>query len=264
MAHLAMSRKASKEMCAYCFDVLLQELHSSNTGSGGSAGGRQSNSSRGGSGGSHRQRSSSNVLLEEKRFPEFEGLNFPLFVTWNSLVSKGQPRLRGCIGTFIPQSVQMGLHEYTLKSAFEDGRFSPIQFQEISKLQCSVSLLTDFEPARDLEDWTIGTHGITIEFQDQFSRRRSATYLPEVAPQQGWSKDETLQFLFEKAGVRATPSIKAKTTLTRYQSSKCSLVYDEYLASFATPAHLRAGTKPESVAAATTEPSQALTVSADN
>ena len=71
-------------------------------------------------------------------------------------------------------------------SAFKDSRFNPITIEELSKLHCSVSILTKFEEANDHLDWEIGIHGIRIEFHSDRGSRRTATYLPEVATEQGW------------------------------------------------------------------------------
>ena len=49
----------------------------------------------------------------------------------------------------------------------------------------SVSILRQFEEARDYRDWDIGTHGIRIEFYNERGVKKTATYLPEVAPDQG-------------------------------------------------------------------------------
>ena len=70
-------------------------------------------------------------------------------------------------------------------SAFEDDRFDPIAKDEIPKLSVTVSILENFEVIEDLYDWTVGTHGVEIEFEfedDEFS----ATFLPEVAKEEGW------------------------------------------------------------------------------
>jgi len=48
-----------------------------------------------------------------------------------------------------------------------------------------VSILTNFEDANDCMDWEVGIHGIRIEFINENGSRRTATYLPEVAPEQG-------------------------------------------------------------------------------
>lgn len=51
----------------------------------------------------------------------------------------------------------------------------------------TVSLLTDFEQAAHLDDWEIGVHGVRIDFTDFRNQPRSAVYLPDVIPEQGWS-----------------------------------------------------------------------------
>ena len=48
-----------------------------------------------------------------------------------------------------------------------------------------MSILTQFEEAEDHMDWEVGTHGIRIEFHSDRGSRRTATYLPEVATEQG-------------------------------------------------------------------------------
>lgn len=100
-----------------------------------------------------------------------------MFVTWTK-----QGNLRGCIGTFAPQPLIKGVHDFALKrsarhpqivdtgpyhaqaaphgifdyfSAFEDDRFPKIQKSELEKLSCKVSLLTDFEAASHVHDWMV-------------------------------------------------------------------------------------------------------------
>jgi len=157
---------------------------------------------------------------------------FPLFVTWK-IRSKSDWRLRGCIGTFSPKELARGLKEFALTSALRDSRFSPMVYSEVPDLMCDVSLLTDFEPAKHTEDWKIGVHGIQIDFVDPNSRGKSysATYLPEVASEQGWSKSQTIEELIAKSGYKQsiTSRLKENIKVTRYQSSKASLTYPEYL-----------------------------------
>jgi AMMECR1 domain-containing protein len=86
-------------------------------------------------------------------------------------------------------------------SALRDSRFSPVQLKEVSQLSCSVSLLRCFEEAASWEDWEIGQHGLIIEFTDPvLSCKRTATFLPEVAGDQGWSKQQCIEALIRKAG----------------------------------------------------------------
>ena len=76
--------------------------------------------------------------------------NSPLFVTWKT----GRDRkLRGCMGTFTPRKLHRGLSEYSLTSALRDNRFVPITPDEIPKLECGISLLTNFEKGKDYLDW---------------------------------------------------------------------------------------------------------------
>ena len=41
---------------------------------------------------------------------------YPLFVTWNTISSRGHKSLRGCIGTFEAQNLSSGLRSYALTS----------------------------------------------------------------------------------------------------------------------------------------------------
>ncbi|KAI9316034.1 AMMECR1 domain-containing protein [Dichotomocladium elegans] len=185
---------ATKEHCYYCFDVLIAHL-------------------------------------EKKPLPtaRFEDAKYPLFVTWNTM-SRGEKHLRGCIGNFSPMVVADGLRQYAITSAVHDRRFNPINLRELPHLACSVSLLVDFEPGTDYLDWEIGTHGIWIEFVNDFSKVTTATYLPEVMPEQGWTKIEAIDSLLRKGGFRGKiDEAKRKSiVLTRYKSSKATATYEEY------------------------------------
>ncbi|CAO3657872.1 unnamed protein product [Umbelopsis ramanniana] len=163
--------------------------------------------------------------------PEFDDNEYPLFVTWN-LKKHGSYRLRGCIGNFDAMPLHSGLKQYALTSALHDRRFNPITRKELPLLSCAVSLLTNFEKAKNYLDWDVGTHGIWIEFEDDSGRRRTATYLPDVIPEQGWDKIEAIDSLLRKGGFhgRITSSVRESIRLKRYQSSKLEVTYDEYAA----------------------------------
>lgn len=123
----------------------------------------------------------------------------------------------------------------------------------------SISLLTDFEDATSYLDWTVGVHGIHISFphpsllssttddrseapsplssstsiptRSTLRHAYSATYLPQVAPEQGWDKIETVDSAIRKAGWngRITEDIRRSVKLRRYQSRKCSVIWNEYV-----------------------------------
>lgn len=192
VGHSSMSAQMP-EMCFYCFEVLYRELNN----------------------------------LEEPRTPSFTNDPFPLFVTWK--IGKDR-RLRGCIGTFSAMRLHSGLREYAITSALKDSRFSPITRDEIQRLTVSVSILQGFEEARGYLDWTLGTHGIRIEFYNERGSKRTATYLPQVATEQGWDQTQTIDSLLRKGGYRAaiTPEMRRSIKLTRYTSQECHMTYGEY------------------------------------
>ena len=85
------------------------------------------------------------------------------------------------------------VHKFTLaNSAFRDRRFSPIAKDELPLLRVSISLLTNFEDAANVWDWEIGVHGIRIQWSEG-GTTYSATYLPQVAPEQGTGRVLQLQ-----------------------------------------------------------------------
>ncbi|KAL8996473.1 MAG: hypothetical protein Q9169_004023 [Polycauliona sp. 2 TL-2023] len=124
---------------------------------------------------------------------------YPLFVTWNTISGRGHKSLRGCIGTFEAQDLASGLENYALTAAFDDTRFSPVRSAELATLANHITLLHTFTPCAQPLDWSLGTHGLRISFT-YHGRRYGATYLPDVAVEQGWSKEETIVSLMRKAG----------------------------------------------------------------
>lgn len=155
----------------------------------------------------------------------------PLFVTWNTRSASGHKSLRGCIGTFQAQELSQGLRVYALTSAFEDHRFSPIPASLLPSLQCSVTLLTNFSaPDKDPMNWTIGKHGLRISFT-YHGRKYGATYLPDVAKEQGWTKEEALISLMRKAGWNGRKDDWRRVQgleIVRYEGAKIALNYADW------------------------------------
>ncbi|XP_072962065.1 uncharacterized protein At2g38710-like [Typha angustifolia] len=187
---------ANREMAVYCFDTLVAHYNS-----------------------------------EEPSPPAFEGGQHPLFVTWKKAMNGAEPRLRGCIGTLEARCLINGFRDYALTSALRDRRFPPIQAKELPYLECTVSILADYETALHYLDWEVGKHGLIIEFTDPtYSTRRSATYLPEVAAHEGWTQMETIDSLMRKAGYNGaiSESLRKKLRVTRYQSTLYTMHYSDY------------------------------------
>jgi AMMECR1 domain-containing protein len=59
-----------------------------------------------------------------------------------------------------------------------------------------------------------------------------ATFLPEVAPAQGWSKVEAVDAALRKAGFKGTPTdeMRSRARVSRYQSKKIKRDYEEWQA----------------------------------
>ncbi|XP_029303618.1 nuclear protein AMMECR1 isoform X2 [Cottoperca gobio] len=116
--------------------------------------------------------------------------------------------------------------------ALKDSRFPPMTRDELPRLFCSVSLLTNFEDVGDYLDWEVGVHGIRIEFFNEKGSKRTATYLPEVAKEQGWDHIQTIDSLLRKGGYKApiTNDFRKTIKLTRYRSEKLTMGYAEYIA----------------------------------
>jgi len=208
---------ATPEMCQYCFDILINEL----------VGGDALPD--------YNERSSAFL----QTIPST--MKCPLFVTWDKKIpsdtlsgknatAEALFRLRGCIGTLTPRKLDMALGDYALTSALRDHRFDPIISHEIPQLKVWVSLLVKYEDCDDLFDWEVGKHGIFIAFSSG-SSSFNATYLPEIAHAQGWTKQQAIESLVRKAGYRKTitDELLVGIKCTRYQSSKQQLTYDRYV-----------------------------------
>jgi uncharacterized protein (TIGR00296 family) len=154
-------------------------------------------------------------------------------VTWNTISPPSSPyprSLRGCIGTFEALPLSSGLASYALTSALQDHRFSPISLRELPTLEVSVTLLTDFEPCKDPMDWDLGVHGLRISFYAR-NKRFGACYLPDVAVEQGWDKEETIVSLMRKAGwsgKREKWSEVGDLKCVRFQGKAESAGWEEY------------------------------------
>jgi|LauGreDrversion4_2_1035121.scaffolds.fasta_scaffold399122_1 uncharacterized protein (TIGR00296 family) len=169
--------------------------------------------------------------LVSTTLPSFDNVVEGLFVTWYN-----GKQLRGCIGALKPINLGRGLTEYSLIAALEDKRFVPITSDEIKQLECKISILFSFEDCELWNDWTVGMHGIILRFTSM-GQFYSATFLPEVMIEQGWSQETTILKAIQKSGfpLHFGTSIDAfivtvsDFSLVRYQSSVASMTYYEYM-----------------------------------
>ncbi len=110
---------------------------------------------------------------------------------------KRHGELRGCIGHMendLPLGQVVG--HMTLQAAFNDRRFSPLKFAELDAVEIEVSVLTPFQRIDAPGRIVVGRDGVMLQ-----KAGRSAVFLPQVAPEQGWGRDEMLAQLSRKAGL---------------------------------------------------------------
>ena len=106
--------------------------------------------------------------------------------------------LRGCIGSLMPvASMYKSVHDNTVNAAMRDFRFTPVRRDDMGKIDLHISLLSPIRYIDSLDEFKIGEHGIIIEKPGC----RGAVYLPEVALEQNWTKEETLSSLCLKGGM---------------------------------------------------------------
>ena len=107
-------------------------------------------------------------------------------------------RLRGCIGHF---GEDVPLHEIVAEmaraAAFEDPRFMPVTADELSDIDIEISVLTPMRRILSLDEFELHRHGIYIR-----KGYRSGTYLPQVADEVNWTKEEFVSHCAQdKAGI---------------------------------------------------------------
>ena len=107
--------------------------------------------------------------------------------------------LRGCIGDIFPQRpLYRSVIVNAINACFNDRRFKPLTGDECRDITIEISALTTPEPVSSPDEIRIGTDGIVLS-----KNGRSAVYLPQVAPEQGWDLSQTLTQLSLKAQLPA-------------------------------------------------------------
>ncbi len=115
---------------------------------------------------------------------------------------KNKGRLRGCIGQFTAEKPLIELvAEMAQASATGDPRFfaNPITPRELKELDIEISVLSPLQRTDDPLSLQLGVDGIYIK-----KGRASGCFLPQVATETGWSKEEFLSYCCaHKAGLAA-------------------------------------------------------------
>lgn len=105
--------------------------------------------------------------------------------------------LRGCIGEILPRrAAWRAVLGEAINAAFNDRRFPALAPEEFDKIEIEISVLTPPRKIDSPKEIVIGRDGVILS-----KNGRSAVFLPQVAPEQGWGVEETLRHLSVKAGL---------------------------------------------------------------
>jgi hypothetical protein len=131
--------------------------------------------------------------IDEKNLSSILKTNCGAFVTL-----KKYGNLRGCIGRFdASESLYKVVQEMAIASSTQDYRFPPVESNEIPQLEIEISVLTPMRRISSIDEIELGKHGIYIR-----KGSRSGTFLPQVAIETGWTKEEFLGHCAQdKAGI---------------------------------------------------------------
>jgi len=116
------------------------------------------------------------------------------FVTLND--ERGE--LRGCIGNLVAKvPLYLTVRDMAVEAAVGDSRFPAVDLSELKGIEIEISVLSPLEKVDSAEKIQLGVHGVLV-------RRgfNSGVFLPQVATETGWTKEEFLTNLCaHKAGL---------------------------------------------------------------
>ena len=148
--------------------------------------------------------------LENKRFLQVDTADPALeqkagvFVTLRTRWEPGLPhdeaaRLRGCIGhTAADERLVELVPVMAVKAAMRDPRFPAVTAVELPTLHIEISVLSEITAVTHIEEIKLGVHGLVI-----VSDQKRGLLLPQVPGMFGWSREEYLEAICRKAGLRS-------------------------------------------------------------
>lgn len=105
--------------------------------------------------------------------------------------------LRGCVGYIqTDKSLYDTVCDSAKRSATEDQRFVPIQWEEIPFLNIEISVIYKVKPLLNYEEFEIGRHGLYLEHPEHVS-----ILLPQIAKDNPMNIVQMLMTLCERGGL---------------------------------------------------------------
>jgi AmmeMemoRadiSam system protein A len=96
--------------------------------------------------------------------------------------------LRGCIGLFnADYPLYLVVRDMAISAATKDTRFRPVSLYELNNIDIEISVLTPNKQINSIDEFILGQHGIYM-----IKEGKSGTFLPQVANETGWTKEEFL------------------------------------------------------------------------
>jgi AmmeMemoRadiSam system protein A len=135
------------------------------------------------------------------------------FVT---LHTQGTHRLRGCIGRLDTKSELLAAVQHAAVNVLNDPRFAsmPVCLHELPELEIEITVIFPLRSAENCLDFQLLNEGIYLTIGD-----RSGCFLPQVARETGWSREQLLNRLSsEKLGLPANAWQNPKAKLMKFDT----------------------------------------------
>jgi MEMO1 family protein len=130
-------------------------------------------------------------MIYEKELQQKYGV----FVT---LTKNGQ--LRGCIGYLKPvKPLYSAVTDMAIAAATQDTRFTAVTTDELPDIKIEISVLSPMQAISSTNEVVVGKTGILIENGGQ-----SGVFLPQVATENKWTREQFLENVCYKAGLPVT------------------------------------------------------------
>ncbi len=127
---------------------------------------------------------------------------------------KRHDMLRGCIGYVLPTvPLYLAVRDMAINSALRDPRFPPVTAAELPAIYIEISVMTPLQPVADPNEIVVGEDGLVIE-----AGGRSGLLLPQVAPEQGWNREQFLEGVSMKAGLPPDAYTWKDAKLSKFQA----------------------------------------------
>ncbi len=107
-------------------------------------------------------------------------------------------KLQGCIGNMVGKApLYLTVRDMAVEAAVGDPRFPSLELSALKDVEIEISVLSPLERVNSAENIKLGEHGVLVKCGS-----RCGVFLPQVAQETGWSKEEFLSTLCaQKAGL---------------------------------------------------------------